>query len=730
MNQYTKEQNEDEEKYREQLKKKFADLRQREFELETLRIELKKMENLLVIQHGLTASLSSVHALNEGLRLCMEASINISQMDCAGVYLVDGTCGALDLILYKGLQAEFVKSTSHFDEDSTITKLVMAGNPIYRQYQQLLDVPLFKVDQREGLRAMAVLPLRQGDRVIGCLNVSSHVFDEVPVFDRLALEAIADQASSLFSRLKVKETLESSENQKRAILNASMDRITLVDKDMKIIYTNKAIVSELSLSPRRLTGQFCYKAFVDRDTACIECPIKKTFKSGKAEHVILLQPNSKTVDRDTYWAINAIPIKNESGDIVSFIEIARNISETKKVEEELLKSEETLRAILAASPVGIGLHHDRVMYWANRTMDRMLGYEEGTLLGKSARMIYQDDKEYMRVGRKLYTPTREGIGQVETKWISKDGRVINCYLRESPLDPSDLSKGFIVVAMDITEHKKIEEALQAQTIRNDLILKNTIDGLFVLDLQGKILEANQAAMLMTGYLQEELLGKNIRDFNDDENLHKHIKEVMKTGSDRFETKLRCKDGQILDLEVSMNFVKMAKDKFFFSFFHDITKRKQADHILREREKELETKAKNLEEVNTALKVLMKKRDEDKRELEEKVLFNVKELIVPYLEKLKKAGLDESQRAYVDILESNLNDIISPFSRRASSIYLNFTHTELQVSNLVRHGRTTKEIAELMNLSSQTIESHRKNIRKKIGIKNKKFNLRTCLLSIE
>ena len=206
--------------------------------------------------------------------------------------------------------------------------------------------------------------------------------------------------------------------------------------------------------------------------------------------------------------------------------------------------------------------------------------------------------------------------------------------------------------------------------------------------------------------------------------------MSRKGSDRFETKHRRKDGQIVHVEVSSNFMEVDGKGFFFSFFHDITIRKQAEQALKEREKELEIKTANLEEVNTALKILLKRREEDKIELEEKVLFNVRELIVPYIEKLKENTLDEKQRVYVNILESNLNDIISPFSLRLSSRYLNFTPAEMQVANLVKHGKTTKEIADLLNLSGKTIEVHRKNIRRKIGIRNEKANLRTHLLSIQ
>jgi DNA-binding CsgD family transcriptional regulator len=127
--------------------------------------------------------------------------------------------------------------------------------------------------------------------------------------------------------------------------------------------------------------------------------------------------------------------------------------------------------------------------------------------------------------------------------------------------------------------------------------------------------------------------------------------------------------------------------------------------------------------------LLQKRDEDRVEIEEKVLLNVKELVLPYLEKLKRSGIDARQKNYADILETNLNGITSPFARSLSSKYLGLTPAELGVANLVKQGRETKAIAELLGLSHKTIESYRKCIRKKLGIINKKANLRTHLLSL-
>jgi DNA-binding NarL/FixJ family response regulator len=145
-------------------------------------------------------------------------------------------------------------------------------------------------------------------------------------------------------------------------------------------------------------------------------------------------------------------------------------------------------------------------------------------------------------------------------------------------------------------------------------------------------------------------------------------------------------------------------------------------LIEARSKQLQASAVELKEANAALKVLLKQRDQDKIELEEKVLLNVNQLIIPYLGKLKRRKLDAKQKAYAEILESNLNEIVSPLARSLSSKFLRLSQTELEVASLVQQGQTTKQIAETMNLAESTIDLHRNNIRSKLGVKNKKINL--------
>lgn len=162
---------------------------------------------------------------------------------------------------------------------------------------------------------------------------------------------------------------------------------------------------------------------------------------------------------------------------------------------------------------------------------------------------------------------------------------------------------------------------------------------------------------------------------------------------------------------------------------EITQLKLTEEALRQSKKALEAQKQNLEETNIALKVLLKQRESDKGELEQKVLTNIKDLVFPYIEKLKRAPLRPKDKTTVTIIESHLNDIISPLLQRLANVNILLTPQEMQVAALVKDGRSSKEIAEILNVSETTVHFHRKNLRQKFNLKNSTTNLRSYLMSM-
>jgi len=266
-----------------------------------------------------------------------------------------------------------------------------------------------------------------------------------------------------------------------------------------------------------------------------------------------------------------------------------------------------------------------------------------------------------------------------------------------------------------------------------LFMESATDGFALYDSELHLLEVNNAQlqMLPEGITKEDVIGKHLTEFAPDTKrteIYDKFMGVLRTGIPI----------TILDFEASPKYNIIGLHANIRAFrvgdglgviLTDIAELKNAERELRKREAELEMKNVTLEEANIALKVLLQKRDKDREELEEKVIFNMKELAMPILDKLKTTKLDSSQVAYLSVLESNLNEIVSPFPVGLSSKYLNLTPAEIQVANLIRRGESTKEIAELLNSTVRAIEFHRNNIRKKLGLKNEKINLRNHLLSI-
>jgi DNA-binding CsgD family transcriptional regulator len=162
---------------------------------------------------------------------------------------------------------------------------------------------------------------------------------------------------------------------------------------------------------------------------------------------------------------------------------------------------------------------------------------------------------------------------------------------------------------------------------------------------------------------------------------------------------------------------------------NITPLKLAEERLRDQRAELERKAVELEEVNTALRVLLKQREQDRAQLEEAVFSNLRELVLPHVERLKSSGLKPREKALAESIERQLNAIAAPLLRGLGTARTLLTPRGIQVAALVREGRSTKEIAELLRVSEATVNFHRKSLRRKLGLGRPAQNLRAFLLSL-
>ncbi|WP_456417848.1 response regulator [Thiolapillus sp.] len=147
------------------------------------------------------------------------------------------------------------------------------------------------------------------------------------------------------------------------------------------------------------------------------------------------------------------------------------------------------------------------------------------------------------------------------------------------------------------------------------------------------------------------------------------------------------------------------------------------------QRQVEEKTRELEETLTALRVLMTQQQQDSKETEKNILNNINSLVIPYAERLQKTPLNDNQRNIVDMLIANLKQVSDSLIDNHDLLQMKLTRVEIQVANLIKEGKQTKEIASLLNLSDLTISTHRKNIRKKLNIRDRKLSLNAYLSSL-
>jgi len=352
------------------------------------------------------------------------------------------------------------------------------------------------------------------------------------------------------------------------------------------------------------------------------------------------------------------------------------------------------------------------------------------------------------------------------------------------LDENGNIIGTVGCGRDVTKEKRMEEERKkmAERLRKSEekfrnIFNNAPVGIYRLTPEGRFMGANPAAVAIFGYTSPEDLMGSITDISAQIYAYPEERsEAFRLQREQgflkdFEARCRRKDGDIVWALFNTSPVRDNKGNIlcYEGTCQDITDRKwleeelkghreRLEHLVAERtaelmhanerlrqemeerkkamdelkkgKEELENKSRTLEEVNTALKVLLKQRDEDKKDLEENIMYNMERLVLPYIQNLKMHPLTESQKLNMDVLETNLKEIISPFLRNIAAMHrLYFTPRETEIINLIKTGKTTKEIAALLNVGKGAIDLHRGHIRKKLGLSNIKGNLQSYLSSL-
>jgi len=283
--------------------------------------------------------------------------------------------------------------------------------------------------------------------------------------------------------------------------------------------------------------------------------------------------------------------------------------------------------------------------------------------------------------------------------------------------------------------RKDHEACQARERLLRQVTDNMFDMVCLVDVAGNLQYVSPSHREALGYDPGAVLGQSILSGVHPED-HERVSEAFRQGvATRVHTQIEFRflhaDGHYIWVDSRGNNFYDAAGQMtgVVLVSRDITERKRTEEALALREDELKQKSRHLEELNTALNVLLRHRDEDRAELEKQIVAHMRELVLPYLERLKGTPLDEFQQAYLDVLDRNLTTVLSPFLKRLSAHLSKLTPKELFCANLIREGKKTSEIARMMQITPGAVELHRNHIRTKLGIKGVKANLQSYLLSL-
>lgn len=305
-------------------------------------------------------------------------------------------------------------------------------------------------------------------------------------------------------RKKDEDALRDSEEKYRTLVEETFDGI-FVQKDNKIVFANSRLCEMIGYSESELVGMDHWRIYHPDYHELTRSRAQGRMRGEQVPpryEVRLRKKDGASFDAE----INAKEVLVEGQPGVQVW--VRDITERKKSEEALRDSEATLRTLVQAAPIGIGqVSADRTLGWTNQLLGTMLGYSTEELAGQSARILYESEEEFLRVGREKHPDViRQGTGSLETRFKRKDGTAFDVLLSSSSVLPGDLSHGMVFTAVDITERKASEQQLQ----RLGAAVESAGETIVVTDSSGSIIYVNPAFEGITGYSRQEALGKNPR----------------------------------------------------------------------------------------------------------------------------------------------------------------------------------------------------------------------------
>jgi PAS domain S-box-containing protein len=377
----------------------------------------------------------------------------------------------------------------------------------------------------------------------------------------------------LTERKKAEQALADEATRRHILVDQSLDGIVILDENARVYEANQKFAEMLGYTPEEVRELHTW----DWDTQWSREELlemgRKVDETGYHLETCHRRKDGSVIDVDI--SINGAVI---AGQKLIFC-VCRDVTERKQMEKKLQASEKTKSAVLNATPDLIAVANEEgTLFDINKAMAERFRKHPEELTGSNGWDLIPPElaESRKRCFNEVFQTGKPCRFEDENGGIYFDNIVYPVMEEQGKVTR------VAIQARDITERKKAEDKMQT-------IIKTALDGFWLTDLKGKILEVNDSYCKMTGYTREELLKMSISDLEaleSPEATIKHIKNLMSKGYERFESRHKRKDGKIIDVEVSSNYLDVGQGQLFV-FARDITERKQAEQALRENEEKLE-----------------------------------------------------------------------------------------------------------------------------------------------
>jgi PAS domain S-box-containing protein len=354
-------------------------------------------------------------------------------------------------------------------------------------------------------------------------------------------------------RKGAEKSVRESETRFRSLTELSPFGISIVARD-HMLYMNRAFQKRSGYDEREMISLPIWELIHPGDRESVMERARSRLRGENVPNLYEYRTVSK--DGETRW-MQAASTPIDYGNEKAIMIISLDITDRKRTEEELQRNAAMLRAILAASPVGIGFNTgSRQVVWANERLQAISGYSLEEASGGSARRLYQSDEEFNRVGEMIQDEARSGSGLIETKWVRKDGEVRDVRVRAAWVNPEDAADGIVLVAEDITEHKQATEAVRKSEERFRQVAENVTDFIWEVDAEGLYRYTSPSVQKILGYSPDEMNKKmHFYDLFVPEERERLKAVALQCFSDRrvfraFRSANMSKDGNVVHLETS------------------------------------------------------------------------------------------------------------------------------------------------------------------------------------